>query len=263
MTINDIAEQINAYRHAAPVCPPPMHELSDTALSRSILAVRDFNRGKQGVQVTIMPDTHRRWIDQMGDREYTYWAARGLPPYLIGDFQVGWDGQRYTFPWFYRGILTAVKRRRDDDLNPDQEPKYISLTGSRYLAPYNIDTVLGRCPHTVLIVEDEKSTIAAARLGFVAVGCPANAWKEWWSELLLNTREIVIVADRDEPGQESAEKVREMLGRGQVYTPLLYMLDGNPAKDLHDELMAAVLPSARVALAQRLGTPESRRKLVI
>lgn len=227
-----------------PTTPLPLHWQDESDLTAGIAALRSI-RINHSAPVEIMPQVYEQYEYQMQPEHYSYWRRRGFPSALTMAFRVGWTGKRFAFPWFYRGILTAIKLRRNDELTPDLEPKYISVRGSHFYAPYNIDSVTALKPDRVIIVEDEKSVMAAARLGFVAIGAPANAWREAWSMLLIDVPEVVIVADRDEAGQNAAHKRRDLLGRGRIVTPNMYMPDGSFATDLHDWLQAACLPMAR------------------
>lgn len=189
---------------------------------------------------TLDPALITRWQDGIGERERGYWRERGIPLNTLLEFRVGWTGKRYAIPWYYRGALTAVKMRRDDDATPDLEPKYISLKGSRYAAPYNIDAViLARAvPDPLLIVEDEKSVWAASRHDMTAIASPANSWKADWAELICHVPNVVIVADWDDVGLQSAEAVQAIVRRANIVQAAGYFPDGREAKDLHDVHMA-------------------------
>lgn len=107
------------------------------------------------------------------------------------------------------------------------EPKYTSMKGSRYAAPYNIDAVLMKPCNTVLICEDEKSVLAALVSGITAIATPANTWKEEWCSLLAGVRRVVIIPDNDAPGLASAEKIKAMMRRAEIMVPPM-------GKDLYD-----------------------------
>lgn len=180
------------------------------------------------------------WAERITER-FAYWQARKLTPATVLAFAVGWTGQRYTFPWYYRGVVTAVKMRRDDELTPDLDPKYISLKGSRFTAPYNIDAVIlsSITPDPLLIVEDEKSVLAAHQCGLTAISTPASSFKAEWLPMLAHVPHIIVVADGDEPGIQSAEKIRGILRRAHIVeASALDPQTGDHAKDLHDLLMA-------------------------
>ena len=159
-------------------------------------------------------DKFEKQMDVHG--RHVYWNEQGISDHVLYKLRVGFTGERFTFPWFYRGILTAIKARRDDELYPDLAPKYISARGSRFMAPYNVDAVIDANPDTVLIVEDEKSVMAALRYKLAAVAAPANAWKADWCHLLADVDRIVIVADNDEPGMASARKIKGMIPRASI-----------------------------------------------
>lgn len=166
------------------------------------------------------PDLPAKLVARMGQREFAYWEQQGLPRDIQARFRIGWTGQRYTFPWFYRGVFVACKMRRDDDVTADIEPKYISLKGSRFATPYNIDAMLlGDAPDHVLIAEDEKSVMAAAVYGLTAISSPAGSWKQEWVHLLSRVRSVVILADNDAPGQEHAHRIQATLRRARIMTP--------------------------------------------
>jgi DNA primase len=154
--------------------------------------------------------------ERMGEREFAYWRKQGIPAYIPIKQRVGFAKNRYLFPWFYRGMLTAIKTRRDDDIAPGLEPKYLSVTGSRFVAPYNIDAILIEDPRTVLILEDEKSVMAAMRYKLVAIAAPANAWKRDWCSFLHGTQRVIIVADNDDAGMISAAKIKAMMPRAEI-----------------------------------------------
>jgi len=177
---------------------------------------------------TLDPGLVDQLEDKLGKREEEYWRKQGISASVLYGLRIGWTGKRYAFPWFYRGILTAFKLRRDDEITHDLEPKYISAKGSRFAAPYNIDAVLDGMPPRVLIVEDEKSVMAALRYGITAVATPANSWKQEWGGLLADVPDVIVVADNDEPGMVSAQKIARMIPRATVISA------PNKHKDLFD-----------------------------
>lgn len=176
-----------------------------------------------------------RWAERIPER-FGYWQAQRITPASLLSFGVGWNGQRYTIPWTYRGVVTAVKMRRDDELTPNLDPKYISLKGSRFIAPYNIDAVILSpiVPDPLLIVEDEKSVWVAHQYNLTAISTPANSFKAEWLPMLAHIDNIVIVADADEPGMASAQAIRGMLRRARIEVANALFPDGRPATDLHD-----------------------------
>lgn len=187
------------------------------------------------VRPAIDPALEERYADNLGDRELAYWRARGLSAATLFEFRVGFDGKRYTFPYTYRGVVTAIKKRRDDDRFPDLEPKYLMEKGSRVTAPYNIDRViLTGLPSPLLIVEDEKSVLAAYQYGLTAISCPANGFRAEWVPMLAHINNIIIIADWDDIGLASAYKLRGILRRARIVQAGGFFSDGRKALDLHD-----------------------------
>lgn len=154
---------------------------------------------------------------RFGDRELAVWRDQGIPADPLYRLRIGFDGSRFVFPWFYRGDPIAFKLRRDDTINPTMEPKYLSRTGSHFDVPYNVDVLASR-PDRVLIVEDEKSVLAATAHRLAAVAMPAGQFKTKWVPLFSDVPELVIVADNDDPGIASAEKIHGLLPRAAVVT---------------------------------------------
>lgn len=199
--------------------------LSEPGFRTTIRDIPSAARPNARLRPTLDPNLADQLEERLGERELEYWRKRGIPPSVIFGMRVGWTGYqhpkprfryRYAFPWFYRGILTGIKLRRDDDLYPDMEPKYISEDGSRFTAPYNIDAVLTGAPRTVLIAEDEKSVLAALRYRLTAIAAPAHAFRQDWVGLLSDVEQIVIVADNDEEGLLSAQEIQRLIKRARV-----------------------------------------------
>ena len=184
----------------------------------------------------LSPATLKSYQARMGQREYGYWRVLGIPGAVLDYFKIGHSGRRWVFPWVYRGVPVAAKLRRDDTLAPGLEPKYISLKGSRYIAPYAIDQLYtSPPPERALICEDEKSVLAAAAHGWAAISTPAHSFKPEWVELVIHITDIVIVPDNDDAGQQSARKIKGMISRARVVAPPnVYTEDGQHVKDLFD-----------------------------
>lgn len=192
--------------------------LNEPGFAATIRHIPPQAKPETQLRPTLPGELVDKFEELFGEREEAYWRKQGISPSVLFGLRIGWTGRRYAFPWFYRGILTAFKLRRDDDVTPELEPKYISAKGSRFVAPYNIDAVLDGNPQIVLVVEDEKSVMAALHYRYTAIAAPANAWKAEWCNLLADIERIVIVADNDAPGRMSAAKIKTMLPRASIET---------------------------------------------
>ncbi len=177
-----------------------------------------------------------RWEEQFGAREMAYWRKSYIPYRATARLRIGWTGRRYAFPWFYRGVLTAIKLRRDDDLTPQLEPKYLGVKGSRFAAPYNIDAVMQGSPGALLVVEDEKSVVAAETHRLAAIAAPARQFKAAWAELIAHVPRVIVVADRDPAGLESALALKALIPRAEITAPP----EMKDLFDFHVYLMARV-----------------------
>lgn len=193
-------------------------EIIDSLGSLNIQPLATPPRQPAALQTLIDQSLPSRLQARMGQREIAYWEQQGIPEHTLIQFGVGFTGERYSFGWYYRGLLTAVKLRRDEILAPDLEPKYISLKGSRYSQPFNIDQVIlrGTPPPVCLIVEDEKSALAAAACGIVAVAAPAGTKWDSWLSLLSRVERVIIVPDNDDAGIIAANKIRQTARRFEV-----------------------------------------------
>lgn len=187
-------------------------------------------------QQTLDQSLPDKWSSRLDWEHFAEWQADGISLDTLAHFRIGTTGERYTFPWFYRGVFTACKMRRIERTHPHLEPKYISLTGSRFGAPYNIDAVISpvQPPPVVIIAEDEKSVMAAHENGLTAVSKPANAWRPEYNDYLSGVERVIIAADWDTVGELHAAKVQSSLRRAEVVLCNVYRPDGTPCKDLYD-----------------------------
>jgi len=86
---------------------------------------------------------------------------------------------------------------------------------------------------TVLVVEDEKSVLAAALYGYIAIAAPAGAWRQEWGDLLSAVPQVIICADNDAPGERAAYDRQQSIRRARIVTPP----SGKDAFDYHLNIM--------------------------
>jgi len=108
-----------------------------------------------------------------------------------------------------------------------------------------------RTADTVVIVEDEKSVLAATRYHIPAIAAPANQWKTDWSAMLGGIGQIIIVADKDDAGRASADKIKRTLNRARV----VEAPEGKDLFDYHEYLHRHVedITAMRPAMERWLG----------
>lgn len=215
---------------------------------------------KRPLAAELPSDLASRFANRMKPTDYDYWEGLNIPAVILERFQIGKVGSSdyrigelwfpagyWTFPYFYRGVLTGFKMRRDDRVIPTAQ-KYTSR--GRKAAPYNIDTVLNTMPKLLLINEDEKSALALAAVGYVGISVPANQWRDEWNSLLIGVEDLVIIANNeseDKPGLASALKIQASVGYGRVLLPDY----GKDFDDMHRFLWGALGSYAEVKQAVR------------
>jgi 5S rRNA maturation endonuclease (ribonuclease M5) len=88
---------------------------------------------------------------------------------------------------------------------------------------------------TLYVVEGEKDANSLISRGIPAVSPShgAGVWRKDWTEQLAHARDLVILADNDEPGREHARKVAEALTTPMRSVPIKISLVG---KDISDHL---------------------------
>jgi DNA primase len=189
---------------------------------------------------TITPEAVARLTGQMKQTHLNFWyEAWGIQQLALTRFKIGYAGGWYTyaFPWYYRGAVTAINLRRNDDnpRTPPDMPKYKMMKGSKRVAPFNIDACFDPAPDRVVIVEDEKSVLACAVCGVVAVSVPANQWRAAYSTMLTHISEIIIVPDHDDAGDANAALISGMIRRATIaQPPYRFSDDGRHLTDLFD-----------------------------
>lgn len=105
----------------------------------------------------------------------------------------------------------SIRFRRLDD----GKPKYQTVAGDQAWL-FNTPTLISHSP-VVAITEGEIDAITAQLCGIPAVGVPGvQTWQPYYRELFLGYREVFILADGDEPGQEFAEKLKRQLPNAKI-----------------------------------------------
>jgi hypothetical protein len=119
-------------------------------------------------------------------------------------------------------------------LHPDAKPPRDGWCWKKHprRVLYRLPQVLAaaRAGERIFVVEGEKDADNLVRLGVVATSPPNGAKAQWLAEYsgsLQGAREVIIIADRDEPGREHAVKVARAVG---VTTPVKVLELPGPAK---------------------------------
>lgn len=131
---------------------------------------------------------------------------RGWSPEAIRQLRLGLEGDRVVFAVRdAAGRLTGLMRYQPNPERRESNPKMMATPGSsRDLFPRPEDV-----PGDVLyVVEGEPDAVTGATLGLPTVAVPgASKWREDWAGRLGRGRSrVVVVADADRPGRESAQR---------------------------------------------------------
>lgn len=120
---------------------------------------------------------------------------------------------------------------------------------------YRLSAVMDavRTGATIFIVEGERDVHALEARGEVATTNPGGAgkWRQEHTDALIGAAEVVIVADRDEPGYRHAQAIRSSLVEASIPAVLAEPLEG---KDVSDHLAAGHGVNDLMVLGAAAGT---------
>ncbi|MET8169294.1 DUF3987 domain-containing protein [Streptomyces sp. NPDC005329] len=168
--------------------------------------------------------------------EYPYVDEHGEVLMVVRRLEPGYDGERKTFRQF----------------RPDGRPGVSGIRRVLYRLPDVIRQA--QAGGVVVVVEGEKDVESLANLGVVAtcnVG-GAGKWSDDYTAALHGAAEVVVIADRDEPGRKHAATVADSVQRAGIPVRVLEPARG---KDMTDHIGAGLTfddlaPATRTAPAQ-------------
>ncbi|MFD4972272.1 DUF3987 domain-containing protein [Streptomyces sp. NPDC058424] len=168
--------------------------------------------------------------------EYPYPDEQGEVLYVVRRLEPGYDGERKTFRQF----------------RPDGRAGVSGIRRVLYRLPEVI--AQARAGEVVIVVEGEKDVDSLAAMGVVAtcnVG-GAGKWSDDYTGYFRGASEVVVVADRDEPGRKHAAAVAASVQRAGIPVRVLEPARG---KDMTDHISAGLsfddlVPATRTAPAQ-------------
>lgn len=153
--------------------------------------------------------------------QYHYVDEHGTVLLTVKRLEPGYDGERKTFRQFA----------------PDGTPK---VSGIRRVL-YRLPDVLAAAREgaTVFVVEGEKDADNLAQTGAIAT-CNiggAGKWRDDYTAALAGSGEVIVIADRDEPGRKHAQQVADSVRRAGIPVRILQPAQG---KDISDHLSAGL-----------------------
>jgi hypothetical protein len=161
----------------------------------------EYQEGESAAEVRLrLRSEAHEWYGSVHPSHLRTLREWGINEEIRERFMVGWNGQRFTFPAFYRGVFFGIKLRAPD--GSKARHKWISSPGSRG-GIYGAD-LLSSMPRGIVATEDEKSTLALLSRGLPAIGTSGGAgfWRSrpanWWARLLLGVPTLVFWRDADE-----------------------------------------------------------------
>ncbi|MEU3436359.1 DUF3987 domain-containing protein [Streptomyces sp. NPDC006863] len=168
--------------------------------------------------------------------EYPYADEQGEVLYVVRRLEPGYDGERKTFRQY----------------RPDGRPGVKGVRKVPYRLPQLIETA--QAGGTVFVLEGEKDVDTADRLG-IAATCNvggAGKWSDDYTAYLSGASEVIVIADRDEPGRKHAAAVADSVQRAGIPVRVLEPARG---KDMTDHIAAGLgfddlVPATRTAPAQ-------------
>ena len=137
---------------------------------------------------------------------------RGIDMSMIEAFRLGWTGRAYSIPHFVNGGIENVKYRVHPASLMAGEPKYNSLPGRDFNHLYPWDFF--RQHHNqnmsrLYITEGEFDGMLLLGASLPVVSVPSGVNTPWprWLTFLKRFKEIHLLFDQDEAGNEAAEKL--------------------------------------------------------
>lgn len=168
------------------------------------------------------------------------WAGLGVvvEPDLGHEALVG----RLSVPYRTKAGVWAIKARCIRcPAKCDGHPKYLTTSGVE-LPLFNVNAFF-QPSGTILVTEGELDALAVQQAtGLPAVGYPGTSgWKPHYARCFSGYSLVVVVADGDEPGRESAKSVAKELGRTADTVRVVRLDDGMDASSVLASHGAAAL----------------------
>ncbi|MGW3193700.1 DUF3987 domain-containing protein [Streptomyces sp. NPDC001118] len=153
--------------------------------------------------------------------EYPYCDRNGEVLKVVRRIEPGYNGERKTFRQF----------------RPDGTPGAKGIPNVLYRLPEVIAEA--QAGGTILIVEGEKDVESLRAIGCVAT-CNiggAGKWSSSYTRFLEGAAQVVVIADRDEPGRKHAAAVAESVETAEIPVRVVEAARG---KDVSDHLAAGL-----------------------
>lgn len=181
----------------------------------------------------------RKWQDKIRpDQIHRLALELKVQPQSLCRLSVGWDGEAFTFPMQdLSGKTVGIRRRL---LNG----RKLSVAGGHegLFVPQQTSTE-GR----LLVCEGPTDTASILDTGLPVVGRPNCSTGRNLIRQYARRRDVVIVADPDEPGRKGAEDLANCLLMDRRIVKIVYPITGEDVRDWHPsrEMLEATINNAR------------------
>jgi hypothetical protein len=180
--------------------PPKVRNIQDAPSNRAAGKLPSEDRIEEFVDALLASRQHLGIMRE----------ERGLTKETIEDFQIGWDGERFTIPVRDRNDeLVNVRRYNPKAKNGKDKMKSWAVgTGNRQL--FGVD-ILAKSD-TVIITEGEMDCVIGRQHGLPTIShtAGASAWDERWNEQ-FEGKIVYICYDCDDAGRRGARRVARSL----------------------------------------------------
>lgn len=167
-------------------------------------------------------ETIQRWVDALQNHKTALKAfveQRGIERKTVIDWQIGWDGQRYTIPVRdLEGNLLNVRRYL---MNAGHSDKMLNVPGHGTAQIFRPDIL--EANEEIVITEGETDCILLNQEGIPAVTHTAGAgtFKAQWASMFQD-KVVWIAYDADDAGRKGARKVESILVN---FAKAVYIID--------------------------------------
>lgn len=186
---------------------------------------RDEGLARAGKATSPLPSADQ--ISQWNERLLStpkaladFTSERGISESTVIEYEIGWDGQRYTFPIYdAEGELLNVRRYK---MNASSHAdKMLNIPGHGTAQIYGIETL--EKEHRIVLSEGETDRLLAVQIGIPTVTHTAGAqtFRAQWGPL-FSGKIVFICFDNDDAGKKGRVKAKSILDN---YAEAVYFID--------------------------------------
>jgi hypothetical protein len=181
-------------------------------------------------------ETIQRWVDSLQSNKAALKAfseQRGIENKTIIEWQIGWDGSRYTIP--VRDVEGEIVNVRRYLMNAGHSDKMLNVPGHGTAMIFRPDILAAN--DDVVLTEGETDCILLNQEGVPAVTHTAGAgtFKAQWAQLFAG-KTVWIAYDADDAGRKGAKKVESILSSFAANVHIIDIPETKKGADVTDYL---------------------------